>query len=335
MYRKDNYIHIVKGAMDVAEVNTLLQQLPDDIRQLPMVLHFRLATHGSISPENCHPFPITTDKAVLGLTELECKTAIAHNGIIPSNFVDAKHVRRVWVSGRKQEDDEDELSDTGIFVREYLAPMGKALHNQVVAKLLGVVGKIAILDAKRGCTLIGGFTQDNGRFYSNDTYKKTTYALYQNGKHQREWYEGEDDEYGDYGHGWCSAGGKQHKYVGQGECAFCHQSMCLWHVDDVVGDLCWHCLNEWKDFLKREAEEEEAELKKIREEEVEAEKEIVLLTEKANEVEEVAIPLLSDEEKNKKYQDYKEQQRKKDDANIFLPAIQLGYTKLKDKIWRA
>ena len=334
MYLKDNYIHIVKGAMNPNEVELLFNQLPDDINQLPMVMHFRLATHGSVNPANCHPFPITTDKGVLGLTELECKTAVAHNGIIPSKFVDAKYVKRVWVQGKKQPDDEDELSDTGLFVREYLAPMGKAIFNQVVGKLLSTVGKMAILDAKRGCILIGDFTRDNDRFYSNDTYKSRTSGYYRNGKdnHWKGYNADDDDEdnplYEALGMGWANLAGNQYKYSGYGKCDFCNQSFALWEVDDVIGDLCWKCLNKWNDLLVKEKEDWRRAI-------LQMESQIVLPVE--DDDEDIVAPLQSDEEKRKSYQEYKKEQKQKGSTELLtqgnnLQGDRVHYNRLGERV---
>jgi predicted glutamine amidotransferase len=58
----------------------------------PFAVHFRIATHGGVNIDNCHPFRVSDD------------TVLIHNGIIPVMFDSKK----------------DPRSDTRVFVDEYL-----------------------------------------------------------------------------------------------------------------------------------------------------------------------------------------------------------------------
>ena len=60
-----------------------------------MVLHFRIATHGSVNKENCHPFRVNKH------------LALAHNGII--HAVDTRNYK--------------DMSDTRVFAKEILAKL--------------------------------------------------------------------------------------------------------------------------------------------------------------------------------------------------------------------
>lgn len=53
------------------DFNKFIDALYSADENLPMMIHFRLATHGSIKPSNCHPFRDDTN----GLT-------FAHNGVM-------------------------------------------------------------------------------------------------------------------------------------------------------------------------------------------------------------------------------------------------------------
>ena len=48
-----------------------------------MLLHFRIATHGGISPGNTHPFSLTKDVKLLKHTNVRTNYALIHNGILP------------------------------------------------------------------------------------------------------------------------------------------------------------------------------------------------------------------------------------------------------------
>ena len=48
-----------------------------------LLLHFRIATHGGISPGNTHPFCITKDVKLLQHTNVLSNNALIHNGILP------------------------------------------------------------------------------------------------------------------------------------------------------------------------------------------------------------------------------------------------------------
>ena len=83
MYAANGTVHIQKGFMTLKEFKATLKQLEKtiDTTNTPIILHFRITTHGQTSPENCHPFPVTEKlpllqmrkyKAPLGRTPQGC-----------------------------------------------------------------------------------------------------------------------------------------------------------------------------------------------------------------------------------------------------------------------
>lgn len=166
---QDGKVHILKGAMTPGEMITLQSTMIQLIKPLSpkdvnIVYHFRQATHGSIKPGNCHPFPITKDVDKLKATEIITHRAIAHNGII---WEYGTYSKKSWSF-----DLSADLSDSQQFIIEYLADMGGHIHNKGTRQLIAsyTESRFAILD-NQGIDLIGKFIKDKGLYFSNGTYK--------------------------------------------------------------------------------------------------------------------------------------------------------------------
>jgi len=114
------------------------------------VIHFRQATHGQISPENCHPWPLCNGRF-----------ALVHNGIL-----DIKS--------------SEEKSDTGHFadlvldriLSQGISPGDPALRF-LVESAIGDENKIAILLADGSATIYNEKHGhwNNGAWYSNHSYE--------------------------------------------------------------------------------------------------------------------------------------------------------------------
>ena len=50
-----------------------------DLKDIPVVMHFRIAIHGGVIPANTHPFPVSSSMSML--QKLKCNTSlgVAHN----------------------------------------------------------------------------------------------------------------------------------------------------------------------------------------------------------------------------------------------------------------
>jgi glutamine amidotransferase len=122
--------------------------------------HARYATHGVKNEYNCHPFQVGDDT----------QTYLAHNGVLDT-FIEKG----------------DKRSDTRVFAEDTLPKLGgvSALNDENIYRMVtswASGSKIAILsvnpDAEYQLYLINeksGTWDDNGVWWSNSSYKRTTY----------------------------------------------------------------------------------------------------------------------------------------------------------------
>ena len=110
MYVEKGAVRIEKGFMKYKNFIKALEKVGArlDLTATPVVMHFRITTHGGTRPENTHPFPITESLGALKKLKSTTDVGVAHNGIIP-------------ITPRKG------ISDTMEYVLSQLAPLKKAL----------------------------------------------------------------------------------------------------------------------------------------------------------------------------------------------------------------
>lgn len=163
MYNRDGKVNIEKGFMGFKSFWKYHQDMKFGINT-SIVYHFRIATAGGTSPENCHPFPISDNEELLKKLSIEGEDiALCHNGIIPINT--PKH-----------------LSDTQIFIMDILAGVrGELLaKNQAVLKLIEKAtagSRFALLYGSNGEIITSGqgwIPDSNGLIFSNDSYLPRT-----------------------------------------------------------------------------------------------------------------------------------------------------------------
>ena len=189
--------------------------------------HARLATHGKMNVDNCHPF-------MVGNTD----TYLAHNGVLPV-----------------ADDPTDERSDTRIFAEDILAKIGgaPALDNPHIFDMIEDFtsgSKIAVLTvdprAKYQCYLLHenkGWKETNGIWWSNsscyiDYYKSTaTTSSYRDPYYDKEI----DDKCPQ-----CSADVDPSWYsdLSEGMCYFC--GACLYCEAKAVDCLCYNPVTDKK-----------------------------------------------------------------------------------------
>jgi glutamine amidotransferase len=115
----------------------------------PVLLHCRIATHGSVSTRNCHPFL------------LKNKVALAHNGIL-----------------RDQEVPKKDMTDSEAFGRQYIEAFrrGELSDKRIIRLLEAAIGKynkMALLTADGELIHVNkaGGCEEYGLWFSNDSYE--------------------------------------------------------------------------------------------------------------------------------------------------------------------
>lgn len=167
MYNLDGKVIIKKGFMTFDALKDALNETYRDLtnrainaQDTAFVYHFRIATHGTVSPQNTHPFPVTNNLGMLKATHIETDLGMAHNGIIHNVDVAA----------------EEDLTDTAVFVRDVVTPFKEFsgmvfLNNKNTVKALGAVAgysRLAFLDGSGNIVKIGSWSEGADKIcYSN------------------------------------------------------------------------------------------------------------------------------------------------------------------------
>ena len=169
-FQSNDHVTILKGGLAQRQMFGIIRTMhkhlaaigkkPTDI---DLILHFRQATDGSVSPKNCHPFPVTSDKPSLAALTLDCPLALAHNGVI---YDYSSYSYSQWSPPA------GDITDTQLFIEQYLAYFGDSLFNPAVQSLIAhhTSSKFALL-TPTGYQLIGTFEQAKGYLFSNSGYK--------------------------------------------------------------------------------------------------------------------------------------------------------------------
>lgn len=129
-----------------------------------IVLHFRLGTHGTTTAPLTHPFPISAEENDLRLLNWESDWGMVHNGVI-SGMIDYNNKKNI--------------SDTMIFVRDYLADekvLSVLDHGPCVRLMfmgMRASNRFVFLNSKGELILVGNFVRgQDGNIYSNSSFQQ-------------------------------------------------------------------------------------------------------------------------------------------------------------------
>lgn len=183
----DNQVKIVKGFMDFNSFITALHEYDEkyNFQEKGVLIHMRIGTSGKkvkggYCDSSCtHPFPISSKEKHLKKLNFTSDYAVVHNGII--NLCT---------------NNKSDLSDTMLFIKTYLVDISSNLNWFYNPKNMNLIynlidSKMAILNGKGDISYTEGFHKaDDGNYYSNYSYKESSYGFYGYGFF--------DDWYGEY-----------------------------------------------------------------------------------------------------------------------------------------
>lgn len=193
VWLEDGKLKIRKGFMTFLLFKEFIEELCQkiDTTQTLMGFHFRIKTHGEISPNNTHPFPLSENMEDLKQLDFETNGKVAiHNGIIRKFSGTLKN------------------SDTQEFITQFLSPLNAGCPNwenndklvKLVENMLG--SKMCVFNTDGTYKILGtGWTEDGGVWYSNTSYKN--YSTYTSRCYTCYDYDDDDDiDYYGYGYGY-------------------------------------------------------------------------------------------------------------------------------------
>lgn len=122
-----------------------------------IAIHFRVATHGKVNKDNCHPFMLSSDMNSIKVCRGFTDSAIIHNGIIFSMMTPR----------------DAEYSDTANFAVNFLSHL-KTYSNEALKNIIEqneYTSKFVLMREGFEPLLAGNFYEDDGVYYSNFSYK--------------------------------------------------------------------------------------------------------------------------------------------------------------------
>lgn len=163
MFNDGNNVRIEKGFMSWQAFERRIEKLVKhtDVESKTIVFHFRIATHGEVSRECCHPFPLTTNLNEIRRCKCVTNMGIAHNGIIQGRNTDKLK------------------SDTMDYIMNVVAPMyaemgDRFIESKHVRKVIENTingSRMVFLKPNGEYYLIGSWSVDEGCFFSNLYHK--------------------------------------------------------------------------------------------------------------------------------------------------------------------
>lgn len=169
MYVDNGKVVIDKGYMTFKSFKKHFNKLCkkyDNFNNKSLVIHFRIGTAGANSPENTHPYIITSDEKKLHNTYMRSDLGVAHNGIIYDY---------------NPRFDEKGTNDTQEFIKKYLTPLKENYkyfykNKYILDGIKDITNsKFALLDNEENIYYIGDFINFDGVMYSNESYKKLSF----------------------------------------------------------------------------------------------------------------------------------------------------------------
>ena len=164
MYAKAGQVHIRKGFMTYTAFKKAIDTL-ENVKELPLVMHFRIATSGNIDAGTCHPFPISNKRKVLRKIDITTDIGVVHNGIIPITAPNNMSDTMQYIAGKLYY--YQKLQQNFYVQKSYMERIEKEIQSKMV-----------FLTSSGDIYKIGDFITDNDMIYSNTSYKSYTYPYH-------------------------------------------------------------------------------------------------------------------------------------------------------------
>jgi predicted glutamine amidotransferase len=158
MFARAGFVQIRKGFMTFSDFYAAVKTEKFTSNDV-VIYHFRISTQAGVTPEMCHPFPLTTNITQCKKLDTLCSIGVAHNGIIALT----------------SDSHDTEYNDTAHFIAEYMSRIIQSsddLQNPQKLKRIEMLShsKFAILDSCGNVKTIGNFIEENGLLFSNFSY---------------------------------------------------------------------------------------------------------------------------------------------------------------------
>lgn len=231
MWNEGDSVRIEKGFMTWNHFMNRFKRIKDtvDIDETSVVFHFRIATHGEVSRECCHPFPMSNDLDVLRRCKTHTEVGIAHNGVISGRSTNARK------------------SDTMDYIMKVIYPLYMELDDFMWRKNIKNVikdtidgSRMVFLQGNGDLSFIGNWAIEDECYYSNLNHKWSFYYNKNTGKNTKPintlpygWWDDDDDV-------WYPQ--PTNVKMDGAPCELCEQLCTDYDYCVMAGE--WFCLNE-------------------------------------------------------------------------------------------
>lgn len=165
MYINKGKVVIDKGYMTWKKFYKRYQKLCrkfNNFENQSLIMHFRIGTSSGNTPENTHPYPISSNVKDLHKTYITCDLGMVHNGII---------------SDYTPKDRFSTTNDTQEFILNYVSTLykhyPKFYKDKYIMNGMNDItnSKLAFMDTSGYIYYVGNFIEENGVKFSNSSYE--------------------------------------------------------------------------------------------------------------------------------------------------------------------
>lgn len=166
MYKEGDSIYVDKGYKSAEEIIEVLEKLSLSNDHGELAIHLRIGNKGHVNAEMCHPFICSHDEEeTMSLQSMTKKPVMMHNGTFTGLTLP---------TGK---------SDTFVFANQFLSEKHVVdfmhakpeLFLDLAKSLIGPSRVLVFYPDHRDHAKIGTWIEDNGYYFSNESYKNARY----------------------------------------------------------------------------------------------------------------------------------------------------------------